>query len=260
MIAGYIAAVFIGVSLGLIGGGGSILTIPVLVYLFGLSPLQATGHSLFIVGATSLAGAFANYKRGNVHTVTAVYFSLSSTITVFLARRYLLPAIPTEVVTIGNFVVTKSLFTMLLLAVVMMFAAIKMVSTKSEEDITHRLESNITMIIISGIGVGLLTGLLGAGGGFLIIPILVFQFRLPMKQAIGTSLLIITINSLFGFLGDLFNEKVDWELLLSVSALSIFGVYIGSRLSEKIQGEKLKRGFGWFVLVMGIYIVIKSLS
>jgi uncharacterized protein len=259
--AGYIAAILIGISLGLIGGGGSILTIPVLVYLFGVQPLLATGYSLFIVGSTSLVGAIKNYRKGNVNVKTALSFSFISTITVLITRKFLLHIIPDDLFIIARYTVTKSLMTMLLFAVVMMIAAVKMIAKEPPEHCpVYAAKLQPGKIIYSGIGIGLLTGLLGAGGGFLIIPALIFLFRLSVKQAIGTSLLIIAINNLIGFTGDIFHTTVNWNLLLPVTAVAVAGIFIGSKLGEKMQGEKLKKGFGWFVLVMGIYIIIKEIT
>lgn len=259
--AGYIAAILIGISLGLIGGGGSILTIPVLVYLFGVQPLLATGYSLFIVGSTSLVGAIKNYRKGNVNIKTALAFSLISTITVLITRKFILHIIPEDLFVIAGYTVTKSLMTMLLFSVVMMIAAVKMITGEQPVECPEcatKLQPG--KILYSGIGIGLLTGLLGAGGGFLIIPAMIFLFRLTVKQAIGTSLLIIAINNLIGFTGDIFHTTVNWHLLLPITAAAVSGIFIGSKMGEKIQGEKLKKGFGWFVLVMGIYIVIKEIS
>lgn len=261
MVAGYIASVLIGISLGLIGGGGSILTIPVLVYLFGVQPLVATGYSLFIVGSTSLVGAIKNYRKGFVDIKTALYFSIASTITVLITRKFLLHIIPDNLFSVGGLVITKSLLTMMLFAVVMLFAAVKMIIGKPpEEDKDHLFKPAAGKIIFIGISIGLLTGLLGAGGGFLIIPALIFLFHLPVKEAIGTSLMIISINSLIGFTGDIIHTTVNWGLLLPITAVAVTGIFIGTKLGEKIQGEKLKKGFGWFVLVMGIYILIKEIS
>jgi len=261
MTAGYIASVLIGISLGLIGGGGSILTIPVLVYLFGVQPLLATGYSLFIVGSTSLVGAVKNYRKGLVHVETAVYFSITSTIVVLITRKFLLHIIPDHLFAVNGWLITKSLLTMILFAAVMLIAAVKMITGKNPaEDINQTRKHSISKIIISATGIGLLTGLLGAGGGFLIIPALIFLFHLPVKEAIGTSLMIIAINSLIGFTGDIIHTTVNWGLLLPITAFAVAGIFIGSKIGEKMEGDKLKKGFGWFVLVMGIYILVKEIS
>ena len=258
-IIGYIASLVIGISLGLIGGGGSILTVPVLVYLFKVEPVVATAYSLFIVGLASLVGAFPKYKQGQVNLKTALIFGIPSIIAVFATRKFLVPEIPKEVFTIGDFVVTKSILMMILFAILMVFASISMISNKKKETENGEQKFNYPMIVLEGAVVGMLTGLVGAGGGFLIIPALVLLSKLPMKQAVGTSLLIIAAKSLIGFTGDLSNYAMDWKLLGTVTALAIAGIFIGDALSKKIDGNKLKKGFGWFVLVMGIYIIVKEL-
>ena len=258
-ILGYFAALLIGVSLGLVGSGGSILTVPVLVYLLGVNPVLATAYSLFIVGATSLAGVITKYKEGLVNMKTAIVFGIPSIIAVFLTRKYIIPLIPDEVFSIAGFVITKSILLMLVFALMMLAASFSMIKKKKIIGDNGKQEFNYPIILAEGAAVGLLTGLVGAGGGFLIIPALVLFSKLPMKQAIGTSLLIIAAKSLIGFTGDIFNYTMDWTLLITVTVIAITGIFVGNRLSNKIDGDKLKRGFGWFVLVMGVYIIIKEL-
>ena len=259
-LVGYFASILIGVSLGLIGGGGSILTVPVLVYLFHVEPVLATSYSLFIVGSTSLAGALPKYRNGLVNLKTAVIFGIPSIIAVYATRAFIVPAIPSEIFSVGDFMVTKSILLMVLFAFLMVFASISMIrSSKKVSTENGEQKFNYPMILLEGTVVGLLTGLVGAGGGFLIIPALVLFSKLPMKLAVGTSLLIIAAKSLFGFLGDLNHYTIDWKFLIIVTLLAIAGIFIGNGLSKKIPGEKLKKGFGWFVLAMGIYIIIKEL-
>ncbi len=260
-IAGYIASLIIGISLGLIGGGGSILTVPVLVYLFGIDPVLATAYSLFIVGSTSLVGTIPKYREGMVNLKTAIIFGIPSILAVYATRKWIVPAIPQDLFTISGFAVTKPIMMMLLFAVLMAFASVSMIRDKNgaNDEPAAPQKFNYPLIIIEGIIVGTLTGLVGAGGGFLIIPALVLLSKLPMKQAVGTSLLIIAMKSLIGFLGDLSHTTMDWKLLITVTALAIAGIFIGNRLSRKIDAHKLKKGFGWFVLVMGIYIIVKEL-
>lgn len=258
-IAGYIASILIGISLGLIGGGGSILTVPVLVYLFSVDAVLATGYSLFIVGTTSAIGSVNYFRKNLVNIKTAIIFGIPSIIAVFLTRAYIVPAIPNDILHIGELVITKNLFIMALFAVLMLAASFSMIkkSTIAVDAENGVQKFNYPLIIVEGIVVGTLTGLVGAGGGFLIIPALVILSKLPMKEAIGTSLVIIAAKSLIGFLGESF-ETLDWTFLLSVSAFAIVGIFIGTALSKRVDGDKLKPAFGWFVLVMGIYILIKE--
>jgi uncharacterized membrane protein YfcA len=259
---GYGASVLIGISLGLIGGGGSILTVPVLVYLFSVEPILATAYSLFIVGLTSAVGSVSYFKNGLVNVRTAIVFGIPSIIAVFLTRAFVVPAIPKEIITIGSFVVTKGILMMVLFAILMIAASYSMIKKSSKQLSTNEGEQkfNYPLILIEGAVVGLLTGLVGAGGGFLIIPALVVLSRLPMKEAVGTSLVIIAAKSLIGFLGEGGDTLIDWQFLLMVSVFAVGGIFIGASLSKRIDGAKLKPAFGWFVLVMGIYIIIKELA
>jgi uncharacterized membrane protein YfcA len=259
-IIGYIASILIGISLGLIGSGGSILTVPVLVYLFAVDAVAATAYSLFIVGFTAAIGSVDYFRKGLVNIKTAVVFGIPSIAAVFLTRAYIVPAIPKEVFTIGTFVLTKSILMMLLFAILMVVASFTMIKKekkKKEEDLGQQ-KFNYPVILIEGAIVGIITGLVGAGGGFLIIPALVLLSKLPMKEAVGTSLVIIAAKSLIGFFGEGAETVIDWSLLSMVSAFATVGIFIGGYLSKKIDGAKLKPLFGWFVLIMGIYILIKE--
>ncbi len=259
---GYIAALFIGISLGLIGGGGSILTVPVLVYLFGINSVLSTSYSLFVVGSTSLVGAFNNYSKGLVRIKTALLFGLSSITTVFLTRKFLIPLIPEHIATIGGFNITEPIVTMVLFAILMMVASLSMIKSrqnKTNETVADNKKVDLPKLLLYGVAIGIATGLLGAGGGFLLIPTLVLLVKLPMKEAVGTSLLIIALNSLIGFTGDLGHFTMNWFFLFKVTAVAIAGTFVGSLISKKIAGDKLKKGFGWFVLIMGIYILVKEI-
>lgn len=259
-IVGYLTSIFIGIALGLIGGGGSILTVPVLVYLFGVDAVLATAYSLFIVGTTSVVGSVSYFRKGLVNIKTAIVFGAPSIVAVFLARTYIVPIIPKVVFSIGNFSITRSILLMLIFAILMIFASYSMIKKeKLTSDTTHQKKTfNYSLVFIQGFFVGIVTGLIGAGGGFLIIPALVNMLKLPMKTAIGTSLLIISVNSLTGFLFSLSHITVQWYFLLSIALIAIVGILIGSFLSTKIDGKKLKPAFGWFVLIMGIYIILKE--
>lgn len=259
-LIGYGASILIGVSLGLIGGGGSILTLPVLVYLLHIDPVLSTAYSLFIVGSTSLVGSVSFMKKKLVNYRAAVVFAVPSFITVFLTRKFLVPIIPDPLFSVAEFEMTKNMGIMIFFALIMLAASYSMIrkSTVQASNEEEELKFNYPMIALEGGLVGILTGIVGAGGGFLIIPALVLFARLPMKMAVGTSLLIIAAKSLIGFLGDLSNLTIEWNFLLTFTSLSILGIFLGSYLSKFIPGEKLKTAFGWFVLVMGSYIILKE--
>jgi len=262
-IIGYIASILIGISLGLVGSGGSILTVPVLVYLMNVNPLLATTSSLFIVGSTSLVGGLRAYSKKIVDFRAITEFGIPSIFSIFITRHYLLPALPNHFFTIGHVSVSKEIFLMIIFAILMLVASFSMIRSKNAESVSvqtdnERNSSSLPLVLL-GLFVGVVTGLLGAGGGFLIIPSLVLFLKLPMKTAVGTSLLIIAINSLLGFLFSLKQFDYNWTILVSFTVLSIGGLFIGSKLAEKIPGNSLKKGFGWFVLAMGIYIITKEL-
>lgn len=260
-IAGYIASIFIGIALGLIGGGGSILTVPVLVYLFNIDAVLATAYSLFIVGTTSTIGSFSYFKKGLVNIKMAVVFGIPSIISVFLTRTFIVPVIPEEILAIGDFLLTKSILLMLLFAILMIFTSYSMIKKDGEEsgEVSGKQTFNYLQVVLQGLFIGLITGLIGAGGGFLIIPALVNLLKLPIKIAIGTSLVIISVNSVMGFLFSISQTYIQWGFLLSIAAIAIIGILVGSYLSTKIEGKKLKPAFGLFVLAMGIYIIIKEI-
>ena len=255
---GYFASIIIGLSLGLIGGGGSILTIPILVYLFKIEPETATSYSLFIVGITSLFGCVSHYKMGNLKIKSAVYFAVPSVFSILIIREVIFPKIAATLFSIASYQVSKSFLIMIVFSVLMIAAAIAMIRKK--KTISSPTKTNFTQLGVIGFLVGIVTGFLGAGGGFLIIPALLFFANLPMKQAVGTSLLIIFINSSIGFGGDLYiGTPINYSFLLVISGMAFIGMLIGIQLSKKIDGAKLKPIFGWFVLVMGMYIITKEI-
>jgi hypothetical protein len=328
---GFLSAIIIGFTLGLIGGGGSILTVPVLVYMFQIEPVMATAYSLFVVGISSSVGALNYMKKGLMNYKTAIVFAVPSFIAVFLTRKFLVPAIPDQLfalgkldittdllfililigvmlsvsllslnktfrgskahvrafllvtpaaimvfivrqfiiplipenlIVLGDFTLTKSIGIMVFFALIMFFSAFSMIRGRKEAGEGTEPKGiiyNYPMIVIEGAIVGTITGLVGAGGGFLIIPALVLLAGLPMKMAIGTSLLIISVKSLLGFLGDIGNQEITWTFLLAFTGLAVIGIFAGTYTSKFIDGNKLKKGFGWFVLIMAIYIMINEL-
>jgi len=261
-ILGYALAAIVGVSLGLIGSGGSILTVPILVYVMAVNPVLATAYSLFIVGSTALVGGVQSAMQKRVDFKTVFIFGIPSIAAVYATRMWLVPLIPNELFSIGSLVITKPIALMLLFAAVMIVASVTMIrpGKNKETDENTPLSYNYPMILLEGTVVGILTGLVGAGGGFLIIPALVLLARMPMKLAVGTSLFIIAAKSLIGFIGDLQGSQViEWKLLGGFTVFAVIGIFIGIVLSKKIPGENLKKAFGWFVLLMGIYIFIKEI-
>ena len=250
-ILGYAAAVVIGITLGLMGGGGSILTVPVLVYLFGESASRATGDSLFIVGTTAAIGAVLMARRGQVDTSAALRFALPAFLTVWLTRHFLLPAIPEK---LGQ--ISRDTALLVLFAALMLATAVSMLQKRKEASD----EAEPGPLIFPALVVGVVTGLVGAGGGFLIVPALTLAAKLPIKHAVGTSLAIIAANSLFGFFSDAkIRGEAHWGFLLTLTALAAMGLGVGTLLSKRIPGEKLRPTFGVFLLVMGSYMVAREI-
>jgi uncharacterized membrane protein YfcA len=260
-ILGYTASIFIGIALSLTGGGGSILTVPVLVYLMKVQPIHATAYSLFIVGVSSLVGTIPKIKQKLISYKAAVVFGIPSIVAVFVTRYLIVPSIPEIIIKTEKIMLTKNNFLMLLFAILMVLTSISMIKDKPciDCDDTREPKFNYGLIVVEGSFVGILTGLVGAGGGFLIIPALVLLSKLSFKKAVGTSLIIITAKSLIGFTGDVFQTDVDWFLLCTVSLASVLGIFVGNLLTKKIKSDHLKVSFGWFIFIFGIFIFFKEL-
>jgi len=258
-ILGFVGALVIGLVLGLIGGGGSILTVPLLVYLLGYNPVVATAYSLFVVGASSVIGVIEKHQKKMVDFKTGLAFSFPSFLAVYISRRFLVPNIPDTIFTIKNYVLTKEMAIMVFFAIVMFIAASSMIK-KNVDTNQPFIKQSYFKTYIQGLIIGTITGLIGAGGGFLYVPALVLWAGLSMKNAVGTSLVIISINSIIGFLGDLHVLTIDWTFLLTFTALTMLGVLLGGYLSKYVSNKKLKKSFGWFILIMAIYIMIKEFS
>lgn len=254
----YVFALVIGITLGLMGSGGSILTVPVLVYVAGMLPATAINYSLFIVGSTSMAGVVNYGLKKMVNFKAAFTFALPSLVSVVLVRSWLLPLIPDVIFSANGFTLSKSLLLMLLFAAFMLTAARGMLKKQSAA-VENTAPISYTRLLITGFFTGMVTGLLGAGGGFLIVPALVLVLKQDIKQAVGTSLLIIALNSLTGFAADLPNTQPDWGFLLGFSGISILGLLVGVYLSKFISGAKLKPLLGWFIVAMGIFILVKEI-
>ncbi len=254
---GYIGALLIGLILGLTGGGGSILTVPILVYILLINPVLATAYSLFIVGTTSAFGATQNYFKGLVDIKTGFLFAIPSFIAVYFTRKFIVKSIPKIIFENENILLTREKFLMALFAIIMLFAAYSMFK-KKKDTIVEEHKSSLLNLIIQNFVIGIIIGLVGAGGGFLIIPSLVLFAKLPMKKAVGTSLFIIAMNSLIGFLGDVQNLTIDWSFLLQFTGLSILGIFLGIYLNKFINESQLKKGFAYFVLLMACFILLKE--
>lgn len=256
-IIGYIASIGIGVILGLLGGGGSILAIPILVYFFHLDAVKASAYSLFIVGVTSFIGAIPKYKDHLINIRTGFLFGLPSIVVIFATRKWVVPAIPDVIFHVGGLAFSKRLLILGLFAGLMILASWSLIRQKKESRTDDR-EWRVPLLIFEGSLIGFITGMVGAGGGFLIIPALVWLTKLPFKTAVGTSLFIIAINALLGFLGDVMNYPIEWEFLLTLTALAVVGILIGNQLQKKVSPERLKTIFGWLILVTGIGILLNE--
>lgn len=258
-ILGYFFALLIGLVMGIIGGGGSIMSVPVFAYIFHIDAITATTLSLFVVGVTSAVGSVNFIKSRTVNFKTALYFGIPSVLGILFSRRVILPHLPPFIINRWGITLTKEMFILLLFAALMVWSAIKMIRKKERPTGSRMNGQNYTLLISQGLVVGIITGFIGAGGGFLIVPALVMFVGLQMKEAVATSLFIIAINSLIGFASSLDKVTVDWPFLLTFTAIAIVGILVGIRLSRQIDGKKLKPMFGWFVLVMGIWVIIKEL-
>jgi uncharacterized protein len=259
-LATYAASVAIGLCLGLIGAGGSILTIPVLVYFFKTDPVVSTIYSMFIVGACSLVGSILSFFKNLVDFRAAVWFGVPSVTGVFLARKFIFPLVPDQLFCVGSFMISKNVFIMIALAAIMLFVSVKMLKNKSVNTIQKEQEHSPMLFLLQGIFTGILTGLLGVGGGFLIAPALLLLVRLSAKVAIGTTLFIITINSAVGFAASYSSIGIEWPLLLKFSLGAIIGILTGTMLAERIAPGNLKKMLAWFILFTSMYVLFRQVQ
>ncbi len=261
-IAGYFCLMLTGITLGLFGAGGSILGVPILVYLLGVTPVAATGYSLVLVGTTALVGAFQYIRSGYAHPRMAVVFGAPAILGVYFARRVIFPAVPDPAFHIGGAAVAKGTLVMVVFALFMAIAAVKMIrSGKKTDPDEYRSHRYVPAGIIASLGLvaGVFTGFVGAGGGFLILPVLVLLGGLPMRMAIGTSLLIISAKSLIGFIGEVqVADAVDFLFIGSILVPPFIGIFIGTWLNRRAPAERLKLAFGWFLLLVGAAIVARE--
>lgn len=264
-IIGLILFLFIGIILGLIGGGGSLLGVPVLVYVMGVHPELATTYSLFIVGMTAVVGAMSYLRKGDVSAEAIIQFALASVLTVFVMRRFVMPQIPYQFELFG-ITIYKQLLIMVLFAMLILSASYSMIITRKPNRIKDiqwnefmRTPLGVPFVMLLGILIGVITGFVGAGGGFIIVPVLMIFLKLNFKKAIGTSLCIVALNSSVGFIGSLGHQSLDWKFLLMISLVCGGGILLGSLLSNKISSNKLKPAFGYFTLCVGVFVLYKEL-
>lgn len=259
-LVGYIAVMLVGIALAVIGGGGSILTVPILVYLFRLPADLSTSYSLFLVGISAAFGAIQYGRQGLVAYRIGAIFTVPAFIGVFAVRRFLMRHIPDSFEFL-SMVVTKDRLILLVFATIMILASVSMIRSPSNSKNRKKPKNNLNTVLVAteGLIVGAVTGFVGAGGGFLIIPALVLLAGLPMKEAVGTTLMIIAIKSLLGFTGDIGSLAIDWRFLGVISTISVAGIFIGGRIAKFVSSEMLKPLFGYFVLLMGAIIMSQQL-
>ena len=258
-IVGYIGAICIGIILGLTGGGGSIITVPLLIYILGINPVIASAYSLFIVGCTSTFGSFINYTKQLVNIKLGLIYAIPSFTAVYLTRKFVVPNLPEVIFKFENLIITKDLFLILFFALIMFLASMSMIKVNKKTSDAPRKKSSFWLLIPINFVIGCATGLVGAGGGFLITPALVYFTQISMRNAVATSLFIISMNSIIGFVGDVQNIQVDWIFLLKFTLLSIIGINIGIYLSKFLKDGQLKRIFGYFVLALSLVIFAKEI-
>jgi uncharacterized protein len=259
-IVGFFGAFLTGIVIGLFGGGGSILAVPIFVYFFKLNPVLATSYSMFVVGSSAAVGTIINIKKKLIAYKTAVIFTLPALVSVYMTRRFLIPNIPDILFSFKDFDITKKMVLMLLFSLVIIISSIPMMKQPITEPNTTTSEKNYGLLIVIGLAVGVLTGLIGAGGGFIIVPALVLFARITIKQAVATSLIIIAFNSLVGFCSDLSLLKIEWDFLILFTALSILGILIGTYISSFVRESTLKTNFARFMIIMAAIIIFKELT
>lgn len=257
-ILGYIGALFIGLVMGILGGGGSILAVPILAYIFHLDEKTATAYSLFIVGSTGLVGGLKQAYHKLVDWSSVLTFGLPAVLGITLMRALVIPKLPENLFHIQEFVVTRRMGMFGLFALLMLLAAYSMLNDKRAYQATQKSQFH-PLILSEGLFIGALTGLVGAGGGFLIVPALMVINQLDMKTASATSLVIIAINSLMGFfIGDAFHLTIDWSFLGVFVIISMIGIFIGTLINQYVPVNILKKSFAIFIILMAIFIFIQE--
>jgi len=252
---GYFALIGIGLILSLTGAGGSLLSLPILIYLFSLDVVTASSYSLFIVGTTSLIGAWLEHKRQQVDVRSGIVFGICSVIAIFATRRWIIPSIPDEILLSDSLTVTKRVLMLGIFALLAISSSV-IILLKHTWTPSHGVGNRLKFLIPAGIATGIVVGLAGVGGGFLILPSLLLFARLPFKPAVGTTLLIIGFNSMLGFLGDVINYPINWLFLLLITGFAIVGMLLGHLYSTKIPLHYLRLAFAWIVLTIAVAMMV----
>lgn len=259
-ILGALLFLLIGMVLSLLGSGGALLTIPVLVYVFDINPYWATSYSLFIMGVSNWNATIYNIKSKLIHYKVALYFAIPGLMVTYFIRRFIMPVIPEVVFENEILSVSKGTLIMLVFSLLIFYTAIRTLKTKT---VTENVPGKFSRLsnALQGAGIGVVTGFAGAGGGFLIVPALLFTVKIPMKEAVATSLFIISITTSLGFLGDL-NPSVymDWPFLFYCVAFSMAGIYMTNRIKDRFSNKTLKLIFGYFILGLSILIFIIEIN
>ncbi len=261
-LIGYLGAFVIGMVMGITGSGGSAMAIPIFNYLFLMNMYSTTTYSLFVVGVSASAGVLMNIKKEKVDWQLTSFFALPIFITVYVVRKFLLPSIPEELLFIESLglAIDRDLGIMLLFGILLALTAIYMITDKKTRiSASSQQTCKPVLVLLLSVGIGLVTGITGTGGGFLIVPVLVVFLKLPIKKAIATSLMIIALKSFIGFAGDMGNVDIDWTILLSFTAISLTGMTIGIYSSRFIAEKSLKKGFGYLVLSISLFVFYKEL-
>jgi uncharacterized membrane protein YfcA len=255
-MVGYLLLIGVGLSLGMLGGGGSVLSVPILIYLFSLDVVLASAYSLFIVGSTSLVGVVLKGRNHLVDVAASLRLGIPSMIATFVTRKWIVCTIPDVVMHIGGFHMSKRSLILFVFATLIIVSSLLMIRRKSPNKDSVQGGAHTFVVILAGLLIGLFSGFAGIGGGFLILPALVLLLGLQFSTAVGTTLLIITVNSLLGFTGDVMNQAIDWLFLFSITSLAVLGIFVGDTLNEFVSANQLKKSFGWVTIGAGVMILI----
>lgn len=260
LIIGYTLAIAVGLTMGIMGSGGSILTLPIFVYLFHIEPIQALDYSLFTISIISLVGSVGHVHKKEIDFKTTALFILPSMLTVYITKQYILPNIPDSFPLYQN-TISKDQIIMSLFAIIILASAFAMLRKRENKNRSRRVSNHIILLVSIGFITGLLTGLVGAGGGFIIVPALVLVLGINIKQATAASLFIITINATFGLLSNFKQlDQINWTILIIFTGITLIGLMIGFQLKTKLKPENLKVVFGYFLGAIGIAIAGTEIS